>query len=337
VTSAELIWFVLGAGVVAYALTAGADFGGGIWHLVARGGRGPAQRRAVEHAIAPIWEANHVWLIFVIVGLFSSFPRAFAVICIALHIPLCLALFGIVLRGSSFVFYSYDLRARERTTGWARAFGVSSLVTPIFLGDCLGALSTGAIRWDGHNVTSGYFAGWPTPFAVGTGVFAAFLFALLAAVYLTVDSEPEVQGDFRVRGLVLEAATGLVAACVFWLARTDAPALYSSLAESSHAILVQVATALSALTVIVMLFMRRYRLARVAVVLQVSLVVVGWGLSMRGAIVLPDVRLDNAGARPAVIRALVPALLGGTALLAPALVYLFRVFKKGQPGDSHTD
>ncbi|HEX4334443.1 MAG TPA: cytochrome d ubiquinol oxidase subunit II [Polyangiaceae bacterium] len=327
-SSAELLWFVMGAGVCAYVLTAGADFGGGIWHLFARGPRAHEQRHAVERAIAPIWEANHVWLIFVIVAMFTAFPRAFAVVSVALHVPITLALLGIVFRGSSFVFYSYDLRQVDRTRGWARVFGVSSLLTPVFLGDSLGALSTGAIRWDGKNVTSDYFAGWLTPFAVGTGVFAVFLFALLAAVYLTVDSDVAVQGDFRARALALEVATGMVAAVVFWLSRWDAPALYASLASSSYAVAVQVATALAASAVVVALVVRRYRLARAAVVVQVALVVVGWGLAMRGAIVLPDVRLGNAGARSEVVAAVIPALLAGTALLLPALLYLFRVFKK---------
>jgi cytochrome d ubiquinol oxidase subunit II len=326
--STELIWFVMGAGVTAYALTAGADFGGGVWHLLARGPRAEAQRRSIEGAIAPIWEANHVWLIFVIVSLFTAFPRAFAVISIALHVPITLALLGIVFRGASFVFHSYDLRDTGRTRGWARVFGLSSLVTPVFLGDCLGALATGDIRWNGRDVTSGYFAGWLTPFAVGSGLLALFSFALLAAVYLTVDSAPEVQADFRARALALEVATGVVAAVVFLLARADAKVLFETLTRSEHAGGVQVATALAALTVIAALWKRLYRVARAAVVAQVALVVAGWGLAMRGAIVLPDVRLSNAGARPEVLVAVVPALLGGALLLVPSLVYLFRVFKK---------
>jgi len=328
VTSAELLWFVMGAGVVAYALTAGADFGGGVWHLFARGPRAAAQRLAVERAIAPIWEANHVWLIFVIVALFTVFPRAFAVIGVALHVPLTLALLGIVFRGSSFVFYSYDLRGSDRTKGWSRVFGVSSLLTPVFLGDCLGALSTGEIRWDGHRVTSGYLAGWLTPFAAGTGVFTALLFALLAAVYLTFDSPPEVKEDFRARALAMEVATGFVAFAVLLLARAGAPVLYESLAASPFALAVQLVTALLAVAAMGALYSRRYRLARVAVVAQVALVVVGWGLAMRGAIVLPDVRLGGAGARDEVTRAVLPALVAGAALLLPALFYLFRVFKK---------
>jgi cytochrome d ubiquinol oxidase subunit II len=328
VTAVELLWFAMGGGVVAYALTGGADFGGGVLHLLASGPRAALQRKAVERAIAPIWEANHVWLIFVIVALFTTFPRAFAVISVALHLPITLALLGIVFRGASFVFHSYDLRGTEHTRGWARVFGASSLVTPVFLGDCLGALSTGAIRWDGERVTSGYVAGWLTPFAIGTGVFALLLFALLGAVYLTVDSDGEVQDDFRKRALFLEVAAGVVAAAVLALARDGASVVFASLAASAFAVSVHVLTAAAAVTVIAALAARRYRAARAAAVCQVALVVVGWGLSMRGNIVVPDVGLGNAGAREEVARVVLMALGAGVALLAPALAYLFRVFKK---------
>jgi cytochrome d ubiquinol oxidase subunit II len=327
VTLAEVMWFVMGAGVVAYALTGGADFGGGVLHLFATGARRDAQRRAVEQAIAPIWEANHVWLIFVVVALFTTFPSAFAVISIALHVPLTLALVGIVLRGSSFVFYSYDLRQGPRTRGWARAFGFSSLITPFLLGDCLAALSTSAIRWDGRTVMTGFFAGWTTPFAAGTGLFTVLLFALLASVYLTADSEPAVQDDFRRRALALEVATGMVAFGVFVLARGGAPVLFAGLSASGWSFAVQAGTAVAALSTIAALSTRRYAMARATAALQVGLVVVGWGLSMRGAIVLPDVRIENAGARAEIVRALLPALAGGTLLLLPSLAYLFRIFK----------
>lgn len=327
-SGAEVVWFVIGGGVVAYALTAGADFGGGIWHLSSRGPRREAAQRAVEEAIAPIWEANHVWLIFVIVALFTSFPKAFAVISIALHVPIALALIFLVLRGASFVFHAYDLRKDSRSQVWPLAFGISSFAAPLFLGDALGALSTGDIRWDGRDVTSGFLSGWLTPFAVGTGVLAACLFALLAAVYLTVDGEAAVREDFRRRALAMEALAGVVAALVLALSRTDAPVVFAGILGSRWAWLVQGATAASAVTTIVTLATRRYRIARWSVILQVSLVVVGWGLAMRGMIVVPDVRLDNAGTRSEVTRVLLPALALGGALVAPSLRYLFRVFRK---------
>jgi cytochrome d ubiquinol oxidase subunit II len=328
VTGVEAIWYVMGAGVLAYALTGGADFGGGIWHLVARGGRQRRHRAEIEQALAPIWEANHVWLIFVIVLLFSAFPRAFAALSTALHIPISLALVGIVLRGSAFVFHSYDLRERPHSSGWSLAFGLSSLWTPLALGDVLGAVSTGAIRWDGERVTSGFFAGWPTLFAFATGVFTAALFGLLAAVYLTVEVDADLREDFRTRALSMEVVAGVLALIVFVLAEHGAPALYENLARSAWTIPVQATTAVAAIATVGALFRRRYRAARITVAVQVALVVVGWGLAMRGTLIMPDLRLDNAGARDEVIEALLPALAVGAAALAPSLWYLFRVFKR---------
>lgn len=331
-SGAEVMWFVMGAGVVAYALTGGADFGGGVWHLFARGStqERDEQRRAIEHAIAPIWEANHVWLIFVIVMMFTAFPRAFAAVSIALHVPITLALVGIVVRGSAFVFYSYDLRGREHGRAWSLAFGLSSLLTPFVLGVILGALSSGAIRWDGERVTTGYLAGWTGLFALATGVFATALFALLAAVYLAAETTGPLSDLFRRRALAMELVCGALAAAVLWLCQSEAPLLFDELARSVLTWPVQVSTALAAAATMVLLWQRRARLARFTVALQVALVVLGWGFAMDGRIVMPDITLANAGTRSAVVSALLPALAFGALLLAPSLWYLFRLFKSAR-------
>jgi cytochrome bd ubiquinol oxidase subunit II len=320
----------MGAGVVAYALTGGADYGGGIWHLFARGPRANEQKRLVEHAIAPIWEANHVWIIFVIVLLFTAFPKAFSVVSTALHVPIAFALVGIVLRGSAFVFHAYDVR-RARSGAWATVFGISSLLVPLALGDVLGALSTGEIRWDGARVTSGFASGWPSAFAVATGFFTIALFALLAAVYLGAEAEGPLAKDFRRRALAMEVTAGVTAFVVFVLARRGAPTLYEHLSSSTWTLPIQIATAAAALSTVALVHRSRFRTARFTVAIQVTLVVVGWGLAMDGAIVMPDVTVDNAGAVPEVLRALFIALGAGALLLAPALFYLFRVFKSPMP------
>jgi cytochrome d ubiquinol oxidase subunit II len=333
-TSAHVIWAVMGAGVIAYVLTAGADFGGGMWHLFAAGKRAPRERAAIEHAIAPIWEANHVWLIFVIVMMFTAFPRAYAVVSTALHIPLALALLGIVIRGSAFVFHAYDVRPREGRGLYSVAFGLSSLVTPVFLGDVLGALSTGEIRWDGRHVTTGFLAGWTSPFALLTGVFAAVLFALLAAVYLTVDArdapdgpDTELARAFRRRALALEVVAGALAFVVLMVAAEGAPRVHESVSASSWALPLQLGTAAAALATVGLLWIRRYHVARVTVAVQVALVVVGWGLAMRGDIVTPDVTLANAGVHAPAVEAVLLVVALGSVLLLPSLWYLFRVFK----------
>jgi cytochrome d ubiquinol oxidase subunit II len=324
-----LVWFVMGAGVVAYALTGGADFGGGIWHLFARGPKAAEQKKLIERAIAPIWEANHVWLIFVIVLLFSAFPRAFAVIATALHVPIGVALLGIVMRGSAFVFHAYDLRPGPRSTRWATTFGVSSLFTPLALGDVLGAVSTGAIRWDGTNVTSGFASGWPTPFALATGLFATLLFMLLAAVYLAAEAEGALAETFRRRALAMEAIAGAAAFAVFALSASGAPELYAGLADSTFTVPIQLVTAVAAFSTMGLLYRRKFSIARFTAASQVALVVVGWGLAMGNRIVVPDVTLENAGVNPGVVGALLVALAAGAALLAPSLWYLYRVFKSG--------
>ena len=198
-----LIAAVMLASLILYALMGGADYGGGMWDLLASGPRAQRQRHAIVEAIAPIWEANHVWLILVIVLLFTGFPRAFSTIMIALHIPITAMLIGIVLRGSAFVFRKYDSTEDAVQRRWSTIFGIASFFTPFFQGLTLGALTTGAIHFVGDRVTTGFFAGWLTPFALTCGLFALALFAFLAATYMTVDTQgqPDLQNDFRLRAL----------------------------------------------------------------------------------------------------------------------------------------
>ena len=175
--------------LIFYAVTGDADYGGGMWDLLATGPRAGAQRSAIERAIGPIWEADHVWLILIVVILFTGFPPAFAAMMTALNIPFTLMLIGIVLRGSAFIFRKYDIKSEEVKQGWSLLFGAASFFTPFIQGAVLGALSTGQIRIVDGRVVSGFFAGWLTPFALACGLFAVALFAFLAATYLTVDPD----------------------------------------------------------------------------------------------------------------------------------------------------
>jgi cytochrome d ubiquinol oxidase subunit II len=139
---------VAGAMIVSltfYALLGGADYGGGVWDLFARGPRAKEQRELIEHAIGPVWGANHIWLILVVVILFTAFPPAFAVISTALHIPLTLLLVGIVLRGAAFTFRTYDVQRDDVQRRWSYVFSVASTITPVLLGIVLGALGAGAL------------------------------------------------------------------------------------------------------------------------------------------------------------------------------------------------
>jgi cytochrome d ubiquinol oxidase subunit II len=318
---------ILGA-LVLYALSGGADFGGGMWDLLARGPRARAQREAVEDALAPIWEANHVWLILVVTVLFTAFPPAFAVMTTALHVPLTAILLGIVLRGAAFAFRKYDRRDDATHRRWSTVFGVASLLTPFFLGLTLGGVASGDVRVVDGRVTTGFFAGWTGPFAIGCGLFAQALFAFLAAVYLTVDTEGarDLQEDFRRRALVAGALLAPVAVLVFLLARGGAPVIFRGL-TAPWALALFAGTALAAAAALVALAARRYRWARAAAVAVVALVLAGWGLAQAPYLVVPDVTLGNARTAESTLRLLVWALAAGALVLFPSFVYLYRVFK----------
>jgi cytochrome d ubiquinol oxidase subunit II len=328
----EHVFFLLGLAVGAYVLTAGADFGGGVWDLLSRGPRAEAQREAIARALAPIWEVNHIWMIFVVVLLFTVFPNAFAVVSVALHIPLLLVLVGIVLRGSAFVFRAYGMQPNAKRERWGRVFAWASAITPVFLGMTLAALSSGDIRVQAHAVTSGFLAGWTTSFAISVGLFALSLFALLAASYLAAreaaDGEEELSDDFRRRALASEAAAGILASLVTWRAWVEAPELFEGLLGATWSIPVQALTATAAGAAILCLATYRVALARVFVILQVSLVLLGWGLAMNGHLILPDMHLHDAGATQAVLDTLPFVLLGGMVVLIPGLVWLYRLFIK---------
>lgn len=329
----EQVFTLLGLSVGAYVLTAGADFGGGVWDLLSRGPRAAAQREAIAKAIAPIWEVNHIWMIFVVVLLFTVFPHAFAVVSVALHIPLLLVLIGIVLRGSAFVFRAYGMQPDETRERWGRVFAWASTITPVFLGMTLAALSSGDIRIDAKGqVTSGFVAGWTSPFAISVGLFALALFALLAATYLAAraaaDGDEDLSDDFRRRALASEAAAGILASVVVWRAWVEAPELFDGLLGATWSVPVQALTAAVAGAAIMSLATYRVALARVFVMVQVSLVILGWGLAMNGHLILPDMYLRDAGATQAVLDTLPWVLLGGAVVLIPGLLWLYRLFIK---------
>jgi len=324
-----LIALVTLASLILYALMGGADFGGGMWDLFSTGPRAARQRKIVAAAIAPIWEANHVWLILVIVLLFTAFPSAFAAMMTALHLPLTAMLLGIVARGSAFVFRKYDTQDDRVQRRWTTVFGLASVLTPFLQGLCLGALASGAIRVEGSHVLTGFFAGWTGPFALSCGCFALGLFSFLAAVYLSVDaaSDPEVQEDFRRRALATEFALAPLAAAVFFTARAGgARQMYEEL-TLWWAPLLLLWTSACAVLATVALWTRRFRLARIAAIGQVSLILIGWSVAQFPHLVIPDLDIHTTAAPAITLRLLIIALAVGALVLLPSLYYLFRVFK----------
>ncbi|MGD0092067.1 MAG: cytochrome d ubiquinol oxidase subunit II [Planctomycetota bacterium] len=314
--------------LIVYALMAGADFGGGVWDLFARGPRAQAQRELIANTIGPVWEANHVWLIIVVVLLFTGFPAAFAAIMTALNIPLSLMLLGIVLRGCAFAFRSYDLKTYQRQRQWSRLFAISSIYTPVMLGICIGALASGRIRLVNGLPEGGFLVPWVQPFPFAVGALTLALFAFLAAVYLAVEAQDqELREDFRLRALIAAVLVGALAWVCFFLARTEAATIWAGLATRSWSLLFHIATGAAATTAILALYFRRHYLARTAAVLQAGLILIGWGVSQYPFLVGPDITVAQAAAPRITLILLLIALGAGSLLFVPSLYFLLRIFK----------
>jgi len=323
--------------LILYALMGGADYGGGVWDLLATGPRANKQRAAIADAMGPIWEANHVWLILVIVLLFTAWPKAFGAMMTALHIPLAAMLLGIVFRGTAFVFRKYDSKKDAVQRRWSQIFGIASAFTPLMQGITLGALATGAIRVGPDGIIStGFFAGWLTPFALSCGVFALVLFAFLAAVYLTVDAgkDSEVQNDFRMRAIIAGVTLAPVAAFVFFTSKVGAPEMFRGL-TNWWAPLLLLWTSVFGASALFGLWRRHYVFARVAAIGQVTTILAGWCLAQYPHLVYPDLTILNAAAPEVTLRLLLIALGLGAVVLLPSLYYLFRVFKGSVPPTGH--
>ncbi len=315
--------------LIAYALLGGADFGAGVWDLLARGPRAQRQRDIIADAIGPIWEANHVWLIVVVVMLFTAFPSAFAAIMTALHIPVTVMLIGIVLRGSSFVFRKYDAQRDPVQQRWGRLFAISSVLSPVLLGVIAGAITTGGIRIEDGIVTTGFVRPWLGPFPLAVGFFALAQFAFLAAVYLTLETtDPELREDFRRRALATAVVLGAIAAAVLLLSRTHAPIVWDDLTAGPFAIALHLATALAAIGAIIALLRRRWRLAAALAALQVVLILGGWGFALGPWLLPGEITIRDAAAPPQTLGPLLAVLGGGSVILLPAFAYLYLTFKR---------
>ncbi len=326
------------AGVVvvslnAYILFAGADFGGGVWDLFASGPRRKDQRELVADALGPIWEANHVWLILIVVILFTCFPPVFVRMSVALHIPLTLMLIGIVLRGSAFTFRAYDSQADDVQRRWGALFAVASLVTPMVQGMSAGAVIAGALPAGPKGLTfaQAYVAPWTGPFPIAVGLLTVLLFAFLAAVYLSVEAkEPELQEDFRRRALFTGTMLFPAAVTVLVLSRDAAPNIWLGLLASGFAVPVQVLAAIAASTTLLALLTRRFGLARFGAIAQTSVIVWGWAIAQYPYAMPPDLHLVHSSAPAITQKLVVGALAVGAVVLFPSLWYLFRVFKGGR-------
>lgn len=316
--------------LTAYALLGGADFGGGVWDLLAFGPRKDRQRELIAHAIGPVWEANHVWLILAVVLLFTCFPLAFTAVAVDLHIPLTLALIGIVLRGSAFSFRAYGDSQAAGVRRWGRVFSIASLITPLLLGMCVGAVTSNA-PWDAAGpgtFRSTFVSTWLNWYCLSVGVLALAAFAFLAAVYLTVEAgDTGLREDFRSRGVWAGIAVGVAALLVLLLAGTAARRMREGLLHSTWSVPLHLATLAVAVTAVSALWTRHWRLARIAAAIEVAFLLWGWGLGQFPYLLPPNLTIEDAAAPPATLEGVTVALVLGGAVLIPSLIYLFRVFK----------
>ena len=315
---------VLGAALVAlaaltlYGIFGGADFGGGVWDLLASGPRRQAQRGAITDAIGPVWEANHVWLIFVLVTLFTCFPPDFAEIGSNLNAPLTLALLGIVLRGAAFVFRNYAVDSTRLARGWTATFGAASIIAPFFLGDAAGALATG--RFD-----------WLSGFALASGAFAVALCAQIAAVFLVREtSDRALRDDFRRRAVRATVAVWIAGLIPVFAAHQSDPALFAALLAPGARVAIAVAMVLG---VIVMLLVANHRdtPARVAVGAEALAVLGGWFGAQAPSLIPGRWTYASAAASPAMLHAFLVAAAIGALFLIPSLALLFAIFKAPGP------
>jgi cytochrome bd ubiquinol oxidase subunit II len=327
---ADVVAGVIGLALTAYAVLAGADFGGGVWDLFATGPRARDQRRAVAEAMGPVWEANHVWLIFVITGLFTAFPIAFGYLALAFYLPFTIALAGIVLRGAAFAFRAHGREAVGPQSPWGAVFGAASIIAPFFLATALAALASGAIRVQDGRLVSGFEAGWATPYGFLVGAFAVAICAYLAATYLMVETEgTPLEEDFRGRALAAGVVAGALSLAGLVLAPPAAPELAHSLFGRGLPLLLLALT--NGPIALWAVWRSRPRIARVAVVGQVVFVLWAWAVGQFPNLVPPDLTIAASAAPRSTLVAWLVVVAAGSVVLLPSLWLLFKLFKARNP------
>jgi cytochrome d ubiquinol oxidase subunit II len=280
--------------------------------------------------MGPVWEANHVWLIFVITGFFTAFPIAFGHLALAFYLPFTIALAGIVLRGASFAFRAHGSEAVGSRSSWGVVFGASSVIAPFFLATTLAAIASGAVRVRDGSLVSGFAAGWATPYGLLIGAFAVAICAYLAATYLIVETEgTSLEADFRRRAL----GSGIVAGVLSILGLALAPLVAPQLAHALFGLglpLVLLAL-INGPVALWAVWRSRPRIARVAVAAQVVFVLWAWLVGQWPYLVPPDLTIAGSAAPQATLGAWLVVVAIGATVLAPSLWFLFRLFKGKNP------
>ena len=327
---AELCLALVMLGITAYAVFGSADFGAGFWDLTAGGAeRGGRIRGMVQRSMSPVWEANHVWLIFVLVIVWTAFPVAFGSIFSTLSIPLFLAAIGIIFRGAAFA-----LRGQAATIREARVLGglfaSSSVLIPFCFGAALGGVASGRVRVG--NAAGDPWSSWLNPTSVLVGAIAVITGAHLAAVFLAGDSrraeQPDLVRAFRMRALATGVLAGVVALAGVLVLRSDARSLYDGLVSGGGLVCV-ILSGVAGLATLALVWRERYGLARLTAAASVAAIALGWVFAQSPYLLPPDLTLDKAAASNATLGAVVVGVGIGALILGPSLWYLYRLVLRG--------
>jgi cytochrome d ubiquinol oxidase subunit II len=314
---------VLLLAVVTYAVFGGADFGAGFWDLVAGGPeRGEHPRRVIEQAVGPVWEANHVWLIFIFVVLWTSFPEAYASITLTLFVPLTLAALGIVLRGASFAFRKAVVTLRFRRT-FGAAYASSSVLVPYCMGAIAGGIASGRVPAGGK--AGDPVDSWINPTSVVAGVLGVAVAAYLAAVYLVLDArrlgDEDLVSYFRMRAIVGAIAVGVIGLVGLVVVHGDATYLFDGL--TSNAAPLDVLGALAGLGALALLARNAARGARVLAITAVAALVVSWPVAQWPYLLPESLEVSDAAAPSGTLGAVLAAVAFAAVVVLPGFVLLY--------------
>jgi cytochrome d ubiquinol oxidase subunit II len=335
---ANAVAVVLMFGITAYAIFGGADFGAGFWDLVAGGTRrGERPRALIGHSIGPVWEANHVWLIFCLVVLWTSFSEAFASIMLTLFVPLTIAALGIVLRGSGFAFRKEVLRTRDRRN-FGAAFASSSVLVPFCMGTVAGAIASGRVPSGGE--AGDPWTSWINPTSIVGGLLAVAVCAYLSSVYLVLEAhrvgDLELGEYFRRRAIAASVVVSIIGGAGIIVFHADATYLFHGL--TSRALPLVIASAVFGLTSLALLLRHSATRARILAVGAVATIVVAWGVAQWPYLLPESLKVSQAAAPTGTLEAVLVVFAFAAVVILPALGLLYYLGQKSLlAADSATD
>jgi cytochrome bd ubiquinol oxidase subunit II len=316
-------------GLAAYAVLGGADFGAAFWQIAARGARGSELREHAYRSMGPVWEANHVWLVFVLVVCWTAYPQTFASIFSTLTIPLFVAALGIILRGTAYAVHAGTAREIERRAVDA-VFSASSILTPFALGTAVGGIASGRVPVG--NARGDLVTSWLNPSSIAVGILAVATGAYVAAVYLAGDAAraglDDVARAFRKRALGAGVVTGAIAFAALAVVAVDGDRVGERLFDWPALAAVS-ASAVAGLATLEFVRRSRFEAARYGASAAVASVVAGWALAQRPEL-LPGLTVEEAAAgRPTLVATVVGVAVGGV-VVVPSLAVLFRLVLRGR-------